>query len=324
MRRREFIAGLGTAAAAWPLAARAQQGGRVRRIGVLMGSSEQESEARRRVVAFERKLAELGWKEGIDLRIEYRWLPRSSPDQLRAYAAEMVSLSADAILVTNPPTLAYTSSATRTIPIVFANVTSANLERHYDNVTGIIAIEPQVAEKWVAVFKELVPGIERVGFLNAPTSTPKEFFQHIDSAAASHGLKLIPVALPLPGGSTLDTTIAQFAAEPNGGLVVMPSFITALIRPRIIAAAAQYRVPAIYGHRFFAAEGGLISYGTDIAQSFAQAASYIDRILKGETPADLPLQPSSRYDLVLNLKTAKALGLAVPQSILLRADEVIE
>jgi putative ABC transport system substrate-binding protein len=159
-----------------------------------------------------------------------------------------------------------------------------------------------------------------VGFLNAPPSTPKAFFQHIQAAAASHGLKLVPTDV----GDTPGTTIAQFATEPNGGLVVMPSYSTALLRPQIIAAAAQYRVPAIYGLRFFAAEGGLISYGTDIAQSFAQAASYIDRILKGETPADLPLQPPSRYDLVLNLKTAKAMGLDVPVNVLALADEVIE
>ena len=149
----------------------------------------------------------------------------------------------------------------------------------------------------------------------------KEFFQYIEAAAASHGLKLVSMEA---SGRTLDTTIAQFAAEPNGGLIVMPSFITAILRARIIAAAMQYRVPAIYGHRFFATDGGLISYGTDIAQSFAQAASYIDRILKGETPADLPLQPPSRYDLVLNLKTAKALGLEIPPTLLGLADEVIE
>jgi putative tryptophan/tyrosine transport system substrate-binding protein len=320
MRRREFIAGLG--AAAWPLAASAQQqSGRVRRIGVLMGASEQNSEARRWVTAFERKLAELGWKEGIDLQIEFRWLPRNSPDQLRAYAAEMVNLNPDAILVTNEPTLAFTSTATRAIPIVFANVTSPSLQRHYDNVTGIIAVEPQVTEKWVSVLKELIPGIERVGFLNASTSTSKEFVQHIEAAAASHRLKLVPAAL---SGNAPDVAIAQFATEPNGGLVVMPSFITAILRSRIIAAAAQHRVPAIYGHRFFAAEGGLISFGTDIAQSFAQAASYIDRILKGETPAGLPLQPPSRYDLVLNLKTARAMALDVPPNMLALADEVIE
>jgi putative tryptophan/tyrosine transport system substrate-binding protein len=228
-------------------------------------------------------------------------------------------------LVSNEPTLAFTSVETRTTPIVFANVTYAGIGRHHDNVTGIIAIEPQVAEKWVSVLKDLVPGIERVGFLHAPPSAPKDFLQATEAAAA-HGLKPAPVALPLPrpGEPTLETMIAQFAAEPNGGLVVMPSFITALVRPRIIAAAAQYRVPAIYGHRFFAAEGGLISYGTDIAQSFVQAASYIDRILKGETPADLPLHPPSRYDLVLNLKTAKAMGLDVPVSVLALADEVIE
>jgi len=269
----------------------------------------------------------LGWKTGIDLRIEYRW-PGNSSNRLRAHAAEIVNLNPDAILVSNELTLAFTSGATRTIPIVFANVTNPRLERHYDNVTGIIAVEPQVAEKWVSVLKELVPGIERVGFLNVPTSTRKEFFAHIDTAAASYGLKLVPTAASGPGLDTTivgpEATIAQFAADPNGGLVVMPSFITAILRARIIKAAAQYRVPAIYGHRFFAAEGGLISYGTDIAQCFAQAASYIDRILKGETPADLPLQPPSRYDLVLNLKTAKALGLEIPPTLLGLADEVIE
>jgi putative tryptophan/tyrosine transport system substrate-binding protein len=234
MRRRDFIAGLSTAV--WPLAARAQQPDKVRHIGVLMGFSEQDSEARRWVAAFERKLAELGWKTGIDLRIEYRW-PGNSSNRLRAHAAEIVNLNPDAILVSNEPTLAFTSSATRTIPIVFANVTNPRLERHYDNVTGIIAVEPQVAEKWVSVLKELVPGIDRVGFLNVPTSTRKEFFAHIDAAAASHGLKLVPTAA---SGPRLDTTIvgpeatiAQYAAEPNGGLVVMPSFITAILRSRI-------------------------------------------------------------------------------------------
>jgi putative tryptophan/tyrosine transport system substrate-binding protein len=320
MRRREFIVGLGSAAAAWPRAARAQQPDKVRRIGVIMGFSVQNYEAKRRVTAFERKLADLGWKDGIDLQIEYRW-PGNPPDRLRADIAEIVRSSPDAILVTNEPTLSFTSVATSTIPIVFANVTNAILARHYDNVTGIIAIEPQVAEKWVSVLKDLVPGIERVGFLHGRPSAPKEFLQSAEAAASSHGLKLVATAAT---GPTLDATIAQFAAEPNGGLLVMPSFITAILHPRIIRAAAQNRVPVIYGHRFFAADGGLISYGPDIAQSFAQAASYIDRILKGETPADLPLQPPSRYDLVINLKTAKTLGLTIPETLLATADEVIQ
>ena len=321
LRRRDFIVGLG-GAAAWPLAARAQRLDKVRRVGVIMGFFVQNSEVERWVVAFERKLGELGWKDGIDLKIEYRW-PGNPPDRLRADIAEIVNLNPDAILVTNEPTLSFTSVATSTIPIVFANVTNTILARHYDNVTGIIAIEPQVAETWVSVLKDLVPGIERVGFLHAPPSAPKEFLQSVEAAAASHGLKLVPVAMSSPGGPGLETTIAQFAAEPNGGLVVMPSFIAAALRPRIIRAVAQNRVPAIYGHRFFVTQGGLISYGTDIAQCFAQAASYIDRILKGETPTDLPLQPPSRYDLVVNRNTATALGLEVPLSIRLRADEVI-
>jgi len=321
MRRRDFIAGA-AGAAAWPFSARAQQPALLRRIGVLMGFSEPNFEARRWVEAFERKLTELGWKEGIDLHIEYRW-PGNPADRLRADAAEIVNLNPDAILVSNEPTLAFTAAATRTIPIVFANVTNANLGRHHGNITGIVAIEPEVAEKWISVLKDLVPGIERVGILNEVTA-PKEFFQHLEVAAASHGLELIPTAedresvfrKAREAAETGDTTaarriiessslrftleakIAQFAAEPNGGLVVLPSFVTTVLRSRIIAAVARYRVPAIYGHRFFAAEGGLISYGTDIARSFAQAALYIDRLLKGETPADLPLQPPSQYDLV--------------------------
>jgi putative tryptophan/tyrosine transport system substrate-binding protein len=293
----------------------------VRRIGVIMGFSVQNSEARRRVAAFERKLADLGWRDGIDLQIEYRGWPGNPFDRMATDIAEIVGLSPDAILVTNEPTLARTSVATSTTPIVFANVTNDLLARHYNNVTGIIAIEPQVAEKWVSVLKDLVPGIERVGFLYALPRAPNEFLQSVPAAAASHGLKLVPTPV---SGPSLDRTIAQFAAEPNGGLVVMPSFITAILCPQIIRAAAQYRVPAIYGYRFFAAEGGLISYGPDIARSFAQAASYIARILKGETPADLPLQPPSRNDLVINLKTAKTLGLTIPETLLATADEVIQ
>jgi putative tryptophan/tyrosine transport system substrate-binding protein len=194
MRRREFIASLG-GIAAWPLVAKAQQPDKVRRIGVIMGLSVQNSEAGRWVAAFERKLAELGWKDGIDLQIEYRW-PGNPPDRLRADIAEIVNLNPDAILVTNEPTLAFTSVATSTIPIVFANVTYEGLARHYDNVTGIIAIEPQVAEKWVSVLKDLVPGIERVGFFHAPPRAPKEFLQSVEAAAASHGLKLVPAAMP--------------------------------------------------------------------------------------------------------------------------------
>jgi putative tryptophan/tyrosine transport system substrate-binding protein len=198
-----------------------------------MGFFEQGSEARRWVAAFEQKLAELDWKVGTDLRIEYRWPP---PDRLSANAADIVNLNPDAILVTSPPTLASASTATRTIPIVFANVTSANLERHYDNVTGVIAVEPQVAEKWVSVLKELVPTIERVAL---PASTPKEFFQQIEAAADSHGLKLVRMDFPTrASGLSPDTTIAPFASEPNGGLVVMPSYIIARVRSRIIAAAS--------------------------------------------------------------------------------------
>jgi putative tryptophan/tyrosine transport system substrate-binding protein len=296
-----------------------RQGDKVRRIGVLMGFSEQDSEARRWGDASERRLAELGWKEGIDLRIEYRWLRPNPPDQLRAYAAEMVNLSPDPILVTNPPTLAFASIATRTIPIVFTNVTSANLERHYGNVTGTSALEPQVAEEWISVLKEFAPGIEHVGFLNVPTSTPKEFFQHVEATATWRGLKLVPAALPLLGGPTL--TIAQFAAEPKW-------------RSRRDA-ELHHRTPSPSDHQCSCAVSraerpSVLGSGRrpDFLFNRYRAVFPTSRVLHRPHPkrrnACRPAATAS-YSVRFGhqLKTAKAPGLEVPPSILLRADEVI-
>jgi putative tryptophan/tyrosine transport system substrate-binding protein len=319
IRRREFITLLGGAAAAWPVAARAQQDGRVRRVGVLMGYDERDPEAKRWVTAFERRLGELGWKKGTDLLIDYRW-PGGPPDRLRAHAAELVSLNPEALLASNSPTLAFLGTATRTIPIVFANV-SGVLARQDGNKTGVLPVEPQITEKWVSILQELVPDMGRLAFVCAQYNISGEFVRGVETAADHYGVKV--VAIPA-SRSSINSAIAKFAAEPHGGMVVMPDFVTAILRDGIIAAAMQYRLPAIYGHRFFATDYGLMSYGTDIAESFSQAALYIDRILKGEKPADLPLQLPARYDLVINLRAARAIGLTVPETLLARADEVIE
>jgi putative ABC transport system substrate-binding protein len=290
MKRRAFITLLG-GAAAWPMAARAQQADRVRRVGVLMGLSDQDyPEAKRWIAAFERKLAELGWKEGTDLLIDYRW-PGGSPDRLRAHAAELVSFNPDALLASNSPTLAFLGTATTTIPIVFANVLGT-LARQSGNITGVLPVDPQITEKWVSVLKELAPDIERLAFVCAQYNISGEFARGVETAADQYGLKVVPIPA---SRASVNSAIAKFAAEPHGGMVVMPDFVTAVLRERIIAAAAQYRLPAIYGHRFFATDFGLMSYGTDIAESFSQAALYIDRILKGEKPADLTLQLPARY-----------------------------
>jgi putative ABC transport system substrate-binding protein len=319
MHRREFITVLGSGSVAWPFAATAQLGDRVRRVGVLMGFSDRNPEAKRWVTVFERKLGELGWKEGTDLLIDYRW-PGSPPDRLRAHAAELVSLNPEALLASNSPTLAFLGTATRTIPIVFANV-SGVLARQSGNITGVLPVEPQITEKWVSVIKELVPDIKRLAFVCAQYNISGEFVRGVEIAADRYGLKVVPIAASRP---SVNSAIAKFAAEPHGGMVVMPDFVTAVLRDLIITAATQYRLPAIYGHRFFATDYGLMSYGTDIAESFSQAALYVDRILKGEKPADLPLQLPARYDLVINLRAASTIGLTVPETLLARADEVLQ
>jgi len=318
MQRRKFITLLGGAIAARPFAATAQQAVRVRRVGVLMGVSDQDLEAKRWIAAFERKLAELGWREGTDLMIDYRW-PGNPPDRLRAQAAELVSLNPDALLASNSPTLAFLRTATTTIPIVFVNVLGV-LARQSDNNTGVLPVEPQIARKWVLFLKELMPDIERLAFVCAQYNIAGEFARGVETTADQYGLKVVPIA----ASPSVNSAIAKFAADPRSGMIVMPDFVTAAVRDRIILAATQYRLPAIYGHRFFATNFGLMSYGTDIAESFSQAALYIDRILKGEKPADLPLQAPVRYDLVINLRAARAIGLTVPETLLARADEVLQ
>jgi putative ABC transport system substrate-binding protein len=329
MKRREFITLLGGAAVAWPLAARAQQGDRVPRVGVLMYPAADDPDAPVRVAAFARGLKELGWIEGRNIRIEYRW-GGGDPDRIRKYAAELVALAPDVIMVSSGSALAALQNATRTVPIVFVNVTDpvgagyvASLARPGANTTGFSLFEYGLGGKWLELLKQITPGMTRVAVLRNPSLTSGTGqFAAIQAVAPSLGVELTPV--DVRDASGIEHAIAGFARGSNEGLIVTASPSAALHRELIIALAARYRLPATYAIRLFAADGGLISYGPDEIEQHHRAASYVDRILKGEKAADLPVQNPTRYELVVNLKTAKALGLDVPPMLLARADEVIE
>jgi putative tryptophan/tyrosine transport system substrate-binding protein len=329
MQRREFITLLGGAATAWPLSAQAQQD-RMRRIGVLMAYAETDLEAKKWIAAFDRRIAELGWKAGSNVTIEYRWAG-DTLELIRAAAAELVGLRLEVMLASNTPATGALLQATRTIPIVFVNVSDpigsgfiANLARPGGNATGFIPIEPPLGGKWISLLKETVPRISSVAFMHNPQTAPfaGEFIRHAETAAALNGWRFI--AVPVHGADGIDSIIAQAAREANGSLIVLSSAFTTAHRGRIIAAAAQHRLPAIYGFRYFAADGGLMSYGSDMNQMFSNAASYVDRILKGERPGVLPAQTPTKFEWVINLKTAKAIGIEVSNSALLLADETIE
>jgi ABC-type uncharacterized transport system substrate-binding protein len=326
--RRMFVSLLG-GAAAWPLAARAQQGERMRRVGVLMYLAADDPDAPARVAAFARGLKELGWIEGRNIRIEYRW-GGGDPDRVRKYAAELVALAPDVILVSSGSALAALQSATRTVPIVFVNVTDpvgagyvASLARPGANTTGFTLFEYGLSGKWLELLKQITPDMTRAAVLRNPSITSGTGqFGAIQAVAPSLGVELTPVDVREASG--IEHAIDGFARGSNGGLIVTASPSVVLHRDLIIALAARYRLPATYAVRLFVADGGLISYGPDEIEQHRRAAGYVDRILKGEKPADLPVQAPTRYELVINLKTAKALGLDLPDSLLARADEVIE
>jgi putative ABC transport system substrate-binding protein len=329
VKRREFITLIGGAAAVWPFAAQAQEPDRVRRIGVLMGSAERDSDSKIRLAAFRQALRELGWTEGRNLRIDSRWAA-AEPDRLRAYAAELVGLTPDAILAHAPPVVAAVQRETRTVPIVFVMVPTpveiglvASLARPGGNITGFTHFESTMAGKWLEALKEISPHVSRVAFLLHPEHPAwAGYLRTISSAAPSFGIEVVPAGFR--DAAEVKRAIEAFAREPNGGLMVLPDVFTYVHRELIVALAAHHRLPAIYPFRYFAASGGLMSYGVDPVDEFRRAASYINRILKGEKPADLPVQAPTKYELVINLKTAKALGLDVPPTLLARADEVIE
>jgi putative ABC transport system substrate-binding protein len=329
MRRREFITVLGGAAAAWPLAARAQQGERMRRVGMLMTTAVADPQGRAQNAAFLQSLQQLGWSDGRNVRIDTRW-GEGNPDNFRKYAAELIALAPDVIVATGAVTVAPLLQATRTVPIVFAIVPDPvgagfvdSLARPGGNATGFMQFEYSLSGKWPELLKQMAPGLTRVAVLrDAATTGGIGQFAVIQSVAPSVGVEVSPVNAR--DAAEIERAVAAFARSPNGGLIVTSSALAVIHRDLIVTLAARHKLPAIYYRRLFVTGGGLISYGPDFVDQFRRAAGYVDRILKGEKPADLPVQAPTKYETVLNLKTAKALGLDVPPMLLARADEVIE
>ena len=329
MKRREFITLLG-GAAAWPLATRAQQAERVRRIGVLMNTGADEPESQARLAAFMQGLQELGWAAGGNLRIDYRWSPGDLA-RLRKDAAELVALRPEIILAGVGPTTFTLQQVTRTIPIVMAqgidpvgNGYVDSLARPGGNTTGFIQFEYSLAGKWMELLKKIAPGTTRVGVLREPGTPSAAVGQWtmIQAVAQSFCAELKPIELR--DANEFERAVTAFARSPNAGLIVVVSAASLTHRELIITLAARHRLPTVYAYRVFVTHGGLITYGPDIASQYRRAAGYVDRILKGEKPADLPVQAPTKYELAITLKTAKALGIEMPASVLARADEVIE
>jgi putative tryptophan/tyrosine transport system substrate-binding protein len=328
IQRRDFITFIGGAAAAWPLAARAQQTEQMRRIGVLMNTGADESESQARLAAFMQGLQELGWAAGRNLRIDYRWSVGDAA-RLRKDAEQLVALRPEVILSGVGPTTFILQQVTRTIPIVMAQGIDPvgtgyveSLARPGGNITGFIQFEYSLAGKWMELLKEVAPGITRVGVLREPGPAAIGQWAMIQAVAQSFSAELKPI--DLRDASEIERAVTAFARLPNGGLIVAVSAASLIHRDLIIALAAEHRLPVIYAYSVFVTSGGLITYGPDIASQYRRAAGYVDRILKGEKPADLPVQAPTKYELVINLKTAKALGLEIPPMLLARADEVIE
>jgi putative tryptophan/tyrosine transport system substrate-binding protein len=328
MRRREFMMLIG-GVAAWPLAARAQQSERKRRVGVLMGLAADDAEAQDRIAAFEQGLQQSGWTNGRDLQIDYR-RGAGDTDSTRRYADELVALAPDVILASGGTVIGALLQATGTVPIVFTQTPDpvaagfvASLARPGGNATGFTTSEYGTSGKWLELLKEIAPGVTRAAVLRDPT-IPSGIgqFASIQSVAPSFGVELSP--LDVRDASEIERDVTAFARGPNRGLIVTSSGLAAVHRQLIIKLAARYRLPAIYSYRYFATSGGLISYGPDPIDQYRRAAGYVGRILNGEKAADLPVQAPTKYELAINLKTAKALGLTVPPTLLARADEVIE
>jgi putative ABC transport system substrate-binding protein len=326
--RRDLITLLGGVAAAWPLAARAQQRQRMRRIGVLMASDENDPEGKYRYSALTQALAGLGWTEGHNVRIELRWAV--DIDRIRQLARELVGLQPDIVVAhTRTVTLAL-QRETRTIPIVFAGTGDpvaqrlvARLDRPGGNVTGFATVEASLGGKWLELLSEIAPGLKRAAIMFNPDTVPvSAYMPSLEAGARS--LKVDPIFAPAHDEVEIEKAIVDLRREPGGGLVVIPGPFTFTHRAQIILAAARNNVPAVYAYSYYARDGGLLSYGPDPVDDFRRAATYVDRILRGEKPGDLPVQLPTKFEMVVNRKTATALGLAIPPSILLRADEVIE
>jgi putative tryptophan/tyrosine transport system substrate-binding protein len=330
MKRREFITLLGCSAAAWPLGARAQQGERVRRIGLLSLYAEDDAEGPRYIAKFLQALQQLGWMDGRNVQIDYRWAG-ADRDRFQRYATELVGLKPDLIVGQSTPAVAALLRATRAIPIVFVNVSDPvgsgfieNLPRPGSNITGFSNFEPAMGGKWVELLKEIAPHVTRIALMSNPATSPhaRAYLPSIETAAQSLGLQ--PITTPVHDTTEIERAIAALGHGPGNGLIMLSDGFTLAHRDLIVRLAEQYRVPVVYPFREFAKSGGLLSYGVDSASQFGQAAPYVDRILKGAKPCDLPVQAPTKFELIVNLKTAKALGLTVPPSLLERADEVIE
>ena len=328
MKRRDFIALLGAAAATWPIAARAQQSEPMRRIGILVSSGE-DDEGKPRIAAFQEALQPFGWIAGRNVQIDIRW-GGGDAQSIRKYAAELVALAPDIILANGSATVGPLLQATRTVPIVFAYVPDPvgagfvdSLSRPGGNATGFTPFEYSTSGKWLELLKEIAPSVTRVAVIrDAAISTGLGQFVAIQAVAPSLGVEVSAVNVRDP--NEIERAVMTFAQTSNGGLIVTGSALAVIHRHLIVTLAARYKLPAVYFERFFVTNGGLISYGPSMVEQYRAAAGYVDRILKGERPADLPVQVSTKYDLVINLKTAKALGITVPPTLLARADEVIE
>jgi putative ABC transport system substrate-binding protein len=329
MQRRDFITLLGSAAAAWPFSAHAQQLDQMRRIGVLMNNAENDPEAKAQLMGFRQGLQQLGWSEDRNIHIDIRFAA-DRPDQYQVLAKELVALQPDAIFAYTTPITAALQGESRTIPIVFAQVSDpigsglvASLARPEGNLTGFQLYEEGITGKWVAMLKEIAPRLERAALLANPKTTSYEYFvRSAEAGAQSLAIELVPS--PVENAADIERVIEAFAGVPNSGLLVLPSGTTSLHRDLVIEVAARYRLPSVYPFRFYVTAGGLMSYSSDLVDQSRRAASYVDRILRGANPAELPVQAPTKYVTTVNLKTAKALGLDVPASLLVRADEVIE
>jgi putative ABC transport system substrate-binding protein len=326
MRRREFIAGL-VGAAAWPFTARAQQAERQRRVGVLFGLAENDPEAQARVKALESGLLALGWVKGRNIQLEYRWAPGGQTD-LRNRAAELVTGAPDLIVANGTSVLLIVREATQLIPVLFTGVSDpegagfvTSLARPGGNLTGFTNFEPTISGKWLGLLKEVAPHVTRVGILRY-RDTLARFPPMFDTLAPSFGIE--PVEINIRSTDELERAMGALARQSNAGLIVLPDPALISQRRLIVELAARHHIPAVYPLPLFAVDGGLLSYGVNPSDQLRRAASYVDRILKGEKPADLPVQAPTRFELIVNLKTAKTLGLTVPPSLLARADEVIE
>jgi putative ABC transport system substrate-binding protein len=327
--RRELLTALGMGVAG-SFAAHAQQPQRMRRIGVLMGLVDNDQEAQSRVAAFERGLQDLGWVKGRNIRIEYRWAG-GGENVLRDHAAELLAMAPDLILANSTPVTAALRKQSQTVPIVFTQVTDPvgqglvpNLAHPGGNLTGFTSFEFSIGTKWLEALKQAAPHVTRVALVFNPHSAPFAdlFLRPVEAAAPS--FSVTPIAAAVRATDDLDRVFNALAREANGGLMVLPDIGMANHREALIALAAHHQVPAVYPFRYFAASGGLMSYGTDVAEVFRRTATYVDHILRGTSPGDLPVQAPTKYDLVINLKTAKSLGLTLPSSLLALADEVIE